>query len=185
MTEHSDLPAGLPIPQDDGAADHLPGLAIPELRLTSTANETIDLAAADRTVLYVYPRTGQPGQEVPEGWDAIPGARGCTAEACDFRDHYRELSAAGARRVFGLSSQDTAYQREVVDRLHLPFALLSDPEFAVAKGLALPTFEFRGQTLYQRITLIIRDAAVEHAFYPVFPPSQHAAEVLAWLKENP
>lgn len=185
MSDHSSLPADLPIPQDDGAADHLPGLAIPELVLPSTATGSAGLAAAGRTVLYIYPLTGRPGQDVPEGWDSIPGARGCTAEACDFRDHHRELLAAGAGRIFGLSSQDTAYQREVVDRLHLPFAMLSDTEFAVARALGLPTFEFEGQQLYQRITLVIRDAAVEHVFYPVFPPSRHAAEVLAWLKENP
>ncbi|MBS2537897.1 redoxin family protein [Catenulispora sp. NF23] len=181
------LPSGLPVPQDDGAADHLPGMPVPELALPSTANEDIGLAALgkDRTILYLYPLTGRPEEDIPEGWNSIPGARGCTTEACDFRDHYEELLEAGAARVFGLSSQDTAYQQEVVDRLRLPFAMLSDTAFRLAGALSLPTFDFRGEALYKRITLVVRDGAVEHAFYPVFPPDRHAGQVLAWLKENP
>lgn len=190
------LPANLPVPEDDGAADHLPGIAIPGIALPSTAGETVKLAApgagrasraghTGRTILYIYPLTGRPGEDIPEGWNAIPGARGCTAEACDFRDHHEELLAAGAARVFGMSSQDTAYQREVVERLRLPFSMLSDPGFRLAKELNLPTFESQGRTLYKRITLVIRDGVVEHAFYPIFPPDRHAGEVLAWLTENP
>jgi peroxiredoxin len=181
------LPADLPIPHDDGAADHLPGAAVPNLALPSTAGETVELASPEpgRTVLYVYPLTGRPGEDIPEGWNAIPGARGCTTEACDFRDHHEELLAAGAVRVFGLSSQDTAYQRELVERLRLPFSVLSDTGLRLAEELRLPTFEARGRLLYKRITLVIRDSTVEHAFYPVFPPDRHAGEVLAWLKANP
>lgn len=184
---HFTLPADLPVPEDDGAADHLPGIAVPDLALPSTANETVELASPDpgRTILYIYPLTGRPGEDIPDGWNAIPGARGCTTEACDFRDHHEELLAAGAARVFGMSSQDTAYQQEVVERLRLPFSMLSDPGFQLAKELNLPTFEYQGRVLYKRITLVIHDGVVEHAFYPVFPPDRHAGEVLAWLRENP
>lgn len=184
MDDYYTLPAALPIPRDDGAARHLPGLAVPHLTLPSTAGTNVDLAPG-RTVLYIYPVTGRPDEDLPEGWNSIPGARGCTTEACDFRDHHRELLDAGAGRVFGLSSQDTAYQQELVGRLRLPFAMLSDTGFLVADALKLPTFEFGGQTLYKRITLVIRDARIEHVFYPVFPPNRHATQVLAWLKENP
>lgn len=181
------LPPDLPVPVDDGAADHLPGSAAPDLALPSTADETVDLGALGegRTIIYIYPLTGRPGEDVPEGWNAIPGARGCTTEACDFRDHHEELLDAGAARVFGLSSQDTGYQQELAERLRLPFAMLSDTAHGLAAALRLPTFESRGQLLYKRITLVIRDGAVEHVFYPVFPPDRHAGAVLAWLKENP
>ena len=181
------LPPDLPVPEDDGAADHLPGLAVPRLALPSTAGADVDLAGSGRgrTILYIYPLTRRPGEDIPEGWNAIPGARGCTTEACDFRDHHRELLDAGAARVFGLSSQDTGYQRELAERLRLPFSMLSDTELRLAEELNLPTFESRGQILYKRITLIIRDGMVEHVFYPVFPPDRHAGEVLAWLKGNP
>ncbi len=134
-----------------------------------------------RTVLYVYPLTGRPDVDLPEGWDTIPGARGCTTEACDFRDHHADLLAAGAARVFGLSSQDGDYQREVVGRLRLPFAMLSDTQLALAETLRLPTFRATGMTLFKRLTLVISDATIEHVFYPVFPPNEHAQQVLAWL----
>jgi peroxiredoxin len=157
---------------------------MPPLRLLSTAGETVALDALGpgRTILYIYPMTGRPGVELPEGWDAIPGARGCTTEACDFRDHHAELREAGAERVFGLSSQDSDYQREAVERLGLPFALLADPELRLAETLGLPTFRAGGHRLYTRLTLVVRGGAVEHAFYPVFPPNEHAGEVLAWLR---
>ncbi|MFC7647821.1 peroxiredoxin [Streptosporangium lutulentum] len=135
-------------------------------------------------MIYVYPLTGRPDADLPRGWNAIPGARGCTAEACDFRDHHRELTAAGAARVFGLSSQDGEYQREVVERLHLPFSMLADPRLRLASELDLPTFEADGMTLYKRLTLIIRDGVIEHVFYPIFPPNEHAQQVLTWLREN-
>jgi peroxiredoxin len=177
----------VPVPADDGAADHLPGLAAPHVTLPSTSggSVTLDDLGPGRTVLYVYPKTAGPDGTVPDGWDSIPGARGCTPEACDFRDHHEELLAAGATGVFGVSAQDTDYQREVVDRLHLPFAMLSDSELRLARALRLPTFEAGGLTLFKRITLVIRDGVIEHVFYPVFPPGEHAREVLAWLRAAP
>ncbi|MGI5466372.1 peroxiredoxin [Streptomyces sp. CA-132043] len=183
MTDFTSLPADLPVPQDDGAAAHLPGMAVPPLELHSTGGSTVRLDAlgAGRTVLYLYPLTGRPGVDLPEGWDAIPGARGCTPEACGFRDHYQDLLAAGATGVLGLSSQEPAYQREVVERLRLPFEMLSDPTRSLAEALDLPVFEAGGLTLYKRLTLIIRDGTIEHVFYPVFPPNEHADQVLTWL----
>jgi peroxiredoxin len=177
------LPDDLPVPHDDGAAAHLPGLPAPRVTLRSTSGPDIALdgLGAGRTILYVYPRTGQPGVALPDGWDDIPGARGCTPEACGFRDHHADLLAAGASAVYGLSSQDTAYQREVVDRLQLPFAMLADPSLLLADELRLPTFEVDGASLYKRITLVISDGVIEHAFYPIFPPDEHAAQVLRWL----
>ncbi|MBW8486330.1 redoxin family protein [Actinomadura parmotrematis] len=187
MTDYTSLPADLPVPEDDGAAAHLPGTRTPHLELQSTGGTAVRLDAlgAGRTVVYVYPLTGRPGVDLPDGWDAIPGARGCTPEACGFRDHHQDLLAAGAAGVFGLSSQETAYQREVVDRLRLPFQMLSDPGHELARELGLPTFETGALTLYKRLTLIIRDGAVEHVFYPVFPPNEHAGQVLAWLRDHP
>lgn len=187
LMDYLSLPADLPVPQDDGAADHLPGMAAPHLHLPGTTGETIRLDALGpgRTVLYIYPLTGRPGTDLPQGWDLIPGARGCTTEACSFRDHHQDLLAVGAARVFGLSSQDTSYQREVAERLHLSFQMLSDPALSLADALGLPTFQAGGIKLYKRLTLIIRDNAIEHAFYPVFPPDKHAQQVLAWLRENP
>jgi peroxiredoxin len=180
-------PSQLPVPVDDGAADHLPGLAVPPVALPSTSGESIaiDDLGPGRTVLYVYPLTARPGRDLPDGWDTIPGARGCTPEACDFRDHHEELLDAGATGVFGISAQDTDYQREVVDRLRLPFAMLSDTQLRLAALLRLPTFQAGGMTLFKRITLVIRDGVVEHLFYPVFPPGAHAREVLAWLRSTP
>jgi peroxiredoxin len=186
MSDPTRTPANLPVPEDDGAADHLPGLAAPHVSLPSTSGETVELddLGPGRTVLYVYPLTGRPDRDLPEGWDSIPGARGCTPEACDFRDHHEELLDAGATRVFGVSAQDTDYQREVVGRLRLPFAMLSDTELRLAAVLRLPTFQAGGMTLFKRITLAIRDGVVEHVFYPVFPPGAHAREVLAWLRST-
>lgn len=181
------LPANLPVPQDDGAADHLAGLQVPRIELSSTAGGSVALdgLGTGRSIVYFYPLTGRPDTDLPEGWDTIPGARGCTAQACDFRDHSAELADAGAAQVFGVSSQDTAYQQEVVDRLRLPFPVLSDVGLQAAAELGLPTFTVDGMTLYQRLTLVIRDGAIEHAFYPVFPPDQHARQVLEWLRDNP
>jgi peroxiredoxin len=180
------LPSDLPAPPDDGAADHLPGAALPPVSLAATNGETIrlDTLGAGRTILYFYPRTGAPGEAIPDGWEAIPGARGCTAQACEFRDHHRDLSAAGATRVFGVSTQNPDYQREAAERLQLPFALLADPHAELGTHLGLPTFSFRGEHLYRRLTLVIRAGIIEHVFYPVFPPDQHAGEVLAWLRGN-
>jgi peroxiredoxin len=187
MSDLTQLPANLPVPEDDGGADHLPGRKAPRAELAATSGETVrlDELGAGRTVIYVYPLTGRPDVDLPEGWDAIPGARGCTPEACDFRDHHEDLLEAGARRVFGLSSQDTAYQQEVVDRLRLPFAMLSDPGLSLTGALGLPTFEAGGRTLFKRLTLIVRDGVIEHVFYPIFPPNEHARQVLAWLRSQP
>ena len=184
MSDYSSLPDDLPVPTDDGAADHLPGAAMPDLELQATDGTQVTLSrlGKGRTIIYIYPMTGKPGVELPEGWDLIPGARGCTLESCGFRNHFRELQEAGARRVYGLSSQSTEYQAEVVERLHLPFPMISDPDFELASTLGLPTFSAPGHDqLYSRMTLVIRDGAIERAFYPVFPPDEHASEVLDWL----
>jgi peroxiredoxin len=183
-----ELPPDLPVPVDDGAADHLPGRALPALPLPSTHGEMLDLAAAARAagtlVLYVYPRSGAPGVPSPDGWDAIPGARGCTPQSCAFRDHDAELRALGAR-VLGMSAQSPEEQREFATREHLPFALVSDPQLQLAAALALPTFEVAGLRLYKRITLIVREGTIDEVFYPVFPPDRNAADVVAWLDSHP
>lgn len=176
------LPADLPVPVDDGACDHLTGLRLPSMPLPATDGRTVDLSAlSGRTVVYCYPRTGRPDQALPTGWNAIPGARGCTPQSCAFRDHHAELLARGASAVYGLSTQDTAYQREAVERLHLPFALLSDEQLAFARALKLPTFEVDGMVLVKRLTLIVHEGVIEKVFYPVFPPDRSADEVSAWL----
>jgi len=183
-TDYAQLPADLPVPADDGAAAHLPGTAMPALWLTASDGTTVNLAelGAGRTIIYLYPLTGRPGVDLPEGWDAVPGARGCSIEACDFRDHFADLRRAGASRVYGLSSQDPEYQGEVVERLRLPFAMLSDPQFTLADALHLPTFSAPGHhRLYSRLTLVVGSGHIEHVFYPVFPPDKSVKEVVAWL----
>jgi peroxiredoxin len=180
-----ELPTDLPVPADDGACDHLMGMPLPSVSLTSTAGRVVDLASfGGRTVVYCYPRTGRPDQEPPPGWNAIPGARGCTPQSCSFRDHYQDLQRLGAR-VFGLSTQDTDYQREAVERLHLPFELLSDAALTLARALRLPMFEVEGVTLIKRLTLIVGAGHIKKVFYPVFPPDKNAAEVIAWLAAHP
>ena len=188
-TNPYELPADLPIPIDDGACDHLPGLRLPSIPLMSTTGQTADLSSLQgRVVVYCYPRTGRPGQEIPKGWDDIPGARGCTPQSCAFRDHHAEFVALGAR-VFGLSTQTTDYQREAAARLHLPFELLSDEKLSFAHGLRLPTFECgwsfgaQPETLIKRLTLILAGGKIEKVFYPVFPPDKNAEQVSAWLSE--
>jgi peroxiredoxin len=177
------LPPDLPVPQDDGGARHLAGMRVPGLSLAATDGGAVDLSRLPgRTVLYVYPRTGQPGVPLPDGWDAIPGARGCTPQSCGFRDHFRELEALGVRRVYGLSTQDGEYQREVVERLHLPFPLLSDAGLEVQRALRLPSFEVDSMTLLKRLVMVIDDGSIVHVFYPVFPPDRSAEEVIAWLQ---
>jgi peroxiredoxin len=179
-----DLPKDLPAPVDDGGCDHLPGLELPSVPLVSTAGRIVDLAGLKgRTVVYCYPRTGQPDRDPPKGWNEIPGARGCTPQSCAFRDHYRELRSLAAQ-VFGLSAQNTSYQREAVERLHLPFELLSDESLEFANALRLPTFRVESMTLIKRLTLIISDGVIEKVFYPVFPPDKNADEVLQWLSRN-
>ena len=176
------LPPDLPPPVDDGAAAHLVGMRMPSVQLVSTKGRHVDLSrlGPGRTVVYLYPRTGLPDRPTPQGWDQIPGARGCTPESCGFRDHFGELSDLGAS-VFGLSTQETDYQREAAERLALPFELLSDSRFELTESLRLPTFEFEGVRLLKRLTLVVRDGGIEHVFYPVFPPDGHADEVLRWL----
>ena len=183
MSDYMSLPTDLPAPEDDGAAAHLRGMRVPHIELPSTGgvDVALDELGPGRAVLYVYPMTGQPGVDLPEGWNAIPGARGCTPEACGFRDQYADLRAAGAATVYGLSSQSTAYQAELAERLELPFEILSDSDHELAQGLDLPTFTAGGQRLYKRLTLIIADGRIEHVFYPIFPPDEHAAQVLGWL----
>ena len=179
------LPADLPVPVDDGACNHLAGVSVPSIPLRSTNGTLVDLATLPgRTVLYCYPRTGRPDQEPPQGWNEIPGARGCTPQSCAFRDHFNELEALGAQ-VFGLSAQSTADQKEAAERLHLPFELLSDSELRFAKALRLPTFHVESLTVIKRLTLILRDGKIETVFYPVFPPDKNAGEVIEWLLRNP
>ena len=181
-----ELPKGLPAPQDDGACAHLQGMKVPSLALLSTRGGTVDLSALrGRTVVYCYPRTGRPDQDPVAGWNEIPGARGCTPQSCAFRDHYAELLDFGIEAVFGVSTQDTEYQREAVERLRLPFALLSDEKLELAGALKLPTFEVEGMTLVKRITLIVNEGTIEHVFYPVFPPDTSAAIIQCAARMSP
>jgi peroxiredoxin len=176
------LPPDLPVPADDGAADHLTGKPVPALSLPSTEG-AVGLAAAARgtLILYIYPRTGRPGEPLPEGWDDIPGARGCTPQSCAFRDHFGELGSLGAD-VLGLSAQPLTDQVEFARRIGLPYPILSDPELVLAGALRLPTFEVAGMRLYRRLTLIAREGRIVKVFYPVFPPDRNAADVVAWLE---
>ena len=184
----TDLPDDLPIPEDDGRADHLLGMALPSVPLPSTSGGTVDLASAGGNgwlVVYVYPMTGRPDEALPDGWEAIPGARGCTPQSCAFRDHHDALRALDAT-VFGLSAQDTDYQRETADRLHLPYEVLSDTSGAFGRALDLPTMtvtmtDGTDARLYSRLTLIARSGVIEHTMYPVFPPDLNASHVEAWL----
>ncbi|WGF86947.1 peroxiredoxin [Marinivivus vitaminiproducens] len=178
--------SAIPAPEDDGAAAHLPGMRLPGIALLSTGGGTVDLASLPgRVVVYAYPKTGRPDRKQPDDWDTIPGARGCTPQSCAFRDHFAELAALGVRQVFGLSTQDNAYQREAADRLRLPFPLLSDDRLLLAREARLPTFEVEGEVLLRRVTLIVRDGVVEHVFYLVFPPDRNAADVMDWLRSHP
>ncbi|CAA9409228.1 MAG: Alkyl hydroperoxide reductase subunit C-like protein [uncultured Rubrobacteraceae bacterium] len=181
MDNFLQLPADLPEPTDDGAADHLPGRHLAPLPLASTSGGRVDLSALPGlTVVYCYPMTGRPDRDLPPGWDEIPGARGCTPQSCSFRDHHEELGELGAR-VFGLSTQDTEYQREAAERLHLPFALLSDEDLTFAEGVGLPTFEVEGDVLVKRLTMIVDEGVISKVFYPVFPPNESAQRVVEWL----
>ena len=179
------LPPDIPAPQDDGGARHLTGMKWPDIALAATSGPAVNLSKLKgRAVLYVYPRTGVPGVDAPPGWDDIPGARGCTPQSCGFRDHFAALKALGVARVFGLSTQDTGYQREAAARLHLPFPILSDAELALTRALNLPTFTTSGMTLLKRMALVVDDGVIVKVFYPVFPPDKNAAEVAAWLRRG-
>jgi peroxiredoxin len=176
-----ELPEDLPVPVDDGACDHLASLRLPDMALMSTVGTAVNLAKLmGRTVVYCYPRTGRPDQARPAGWDLIAGARGCTPQSCAYRDHYQELQSLHAD-VYGLSTQDSAYQQEAMLRLRLPFPLLSDADLEYVKALRLPTFTVEGMTLIKRVTLIVEDGVIIKVFYPVFPPDQDAANVIEWL----
>ena len=183
--DFSSLPDGLPVPEDDGAADHLPGKRLPDVTLPSSQGGSLNLAqvGGGYVVVYVYPRTGKPGEPLPEGWDEIPGARGCTVQSCAFRDHAQDLAAHGAA-VIGVSAQSPADQREFAEREHIPYPVLSDDSLQLADALGLPTFDVAGMRLYRRLTLVARDGRIEKAFYPIFPPGQDAVDVLSWLEEQ-
>lgn len=177
------LPPNLPVPLDDGACAHLTGMRLPAIELPSTKGSVVNLGklGSGRTIVYCYPMTGVPGKPLPEGWDMIPGARGCTPQSCGFRDHFEELTSLGAE-VFGLSTQKSDYQLEMAERLQLPFPVLSDAGLKFCRALRVPTFEVDGMTLVKRLTLVVRDGAIEKVFYPVFPPDQSAEQVARWLR---
>jgi peroxiredoxin len=177
--------ASLPRPVDDGGADHLLGRTLPDVRLPSSRGGDVALRALHGlVVLYLYPMTGRPGRALPEGWDDIPGARGCTPQGCAFRDHFDTLCSLGAAHVFGVSTQSTEEQGEAAGRLHLPFPLLSDAAGRLAAALALPTMEVEGRTMLKRLTMIARHGRIEMVRYPVFPPDTDAAAVADWLRAN-
>ena len=184
MSQLISLPDDLPVPEDDGACNHLIGSELPDIKLSSTSAKVVTLSKlTGKTVLYFYPMTGQPDVALPDGWDEIPGARGCTPQSCSFRDHQKELAQLNAQ-VFGISTQSSDYQTEAKQRLHLPFDLLSDEGLNLKAALAIPTFETAGMELYKRVTLITEAGKIKKVFYPVFPPDQNAGDVIQWLKEN-
>lgn len=172
------------VPQDDGAVKHLFGMEVPRIALQATDATTVDLCGPGLSVVYAYPRTSPAGGDALDGWDAIPGARGCTPQSCAFRDHFAELKELGVSRLFGLSTQTTEYQREAAERLHLPFPLLSDHSLRLASALGLPMFQASGLTLLRRLTMIIQAGVIRHVFYPVHPPEKNADAVISWLKTN-
>jgi len=180
----TDLPGNLPAPIDDGATNHLLGTTVPDLSFVSTAGETVNIGQfPGRTVFYIYPMTGRPDTALPDGWDEIPGARGCTPQSCGFRDHYAELKAL-TTEVVGLSAQSTTYQLEAKKRLDLPFELLSDENLSLKSTLNLPTFTADGMELYKRITFIAKQSRIIKVFYPVFPPSENAEQLIDWLQDT-
>jgi peroxiredoxin len=184
MNNLTSLPTNLPVPKDDGAAKHLVGLSLPAVTLPSTTGSFVAMnKLTGVTVIYCYPMTGQPNVALPEDWDAIPGARGCTPQSCSYRDHYAELNALGAE-VYGLSTQTTEYQLEMANRLHLPFSVLSDYSLEFAQALSLPTFQVNGMTLLKRLTLICNGNQIKHVNYPVFPSDADIDKVIDYLKQR-
>jgi peroxiredoxin len=184
MTNLNQLPTDLPIPQDDGSTNHLKGLKLPNFSLNATNGKAINLAdIKGKLVVYCYPMTGQPNVALPEGWDQIPGARGCTPQSCSFRDHYQELQELGAE-VLALSVQPTEYQKEMVDRLHLPFQVVSDVNYQFQKALNLPTFVVAGMKLLKRVTLIANNGVIEAVHYPIFPSDSDPSWVIDYLKSH-
>lgn len=176
------VPSDLPVPEDDGACKHLIGSPVPPIEMTSTSGRLINLASQTGwVVIYCYPMTGRPGQAIPDGWASIPGAAGCTPQSCSFRDSHDEIKSFGAS-VFGMSAQTAEDQIEAVQRLQLPYELLSDNALLFAQTLGLPVFEAGGMRLLKRVTLIVKKGMVAKYFYPVFPPDKNANEVLSWLR---
>jgi peroxiredoxin len=185
MSNAQAAPQSVPVPTDDGGARHLAGAKLPDVTLAATDGAKVNLASLrGRTVVYIYPRTGVPGQPSLDGWNAIPGASGCTPQSCSFRDHFAELKALGVAHLYGLSTQDTAYQREAAERLKLPFPVVSDAGLQLTRALKLPTFAAAGMTLLKRMALVIDDGVISKVFYPVFPPEKNAEEVIAWLQAS-
>ena len=186
MSQSLSLPDNLPVPQDDGGCAHLPGLKVPQLALATTAGPAVDFSSlSGRSVIFFYPKTGVLGKPIPAAWDEIPGARGCTPQNCGFRDEYANLQRVGVKQLFGLSTQSTSYQQEAAERLHLPYLLVSDENLALTRALNLPTFDFDGETLIKRLTLIVDDGVITHVLYPVFPPDKSAAQTVAWINQHP
>jgi len=185
MRDLLNLPKDLPKPQDDGACSHLVGTSVPPVQLDSTSGRLVDLSveAQNPTLIFFYPRTGEPDKPAPPDWDMIPGARGCTPQSCGFRDLYSEFQKAGFR-VFGASSQTTEYQKEFVSRNHIPFEILSDYDFKLTEAIKLPTFDYNGMKLIKRLALVLKKGCIEKVFYPVFPPDKNAETVLNWIKET-
>ncbi len=175
----------IPAPADDGKATHLEGQSLPDVTLQATDGPAVTLSdLRGLVVFYIYPMTGRPDRDLPDGWDQIPGARGCTPQSCAFRDHYAELQEWGVAGLYGVSTQTTEYQTEAAKRLHLPFPLLSDADQALGKALDLPGIDVEGQHLHKRLTMIVKDGVIVKTFYPVFPPDQDAANVIAWLRSD-
>jgi peroxiredoxin len=186
MPKSLKLPEGLPVPTDDGACAHLPGLSLPSIQLLASNGSNVDFSKlSGRTVIFCYPKTGKPGQDPPPEWDAIPGARGCTPQNCGFRDEYQNLLQAGANQIYGVSAQSSREQREAAERLRLPYLLVTDRELHFSRALNLPTFEFANETLIKRLTLIIDSGVITHVLYPVFPPDKSATETRQWLSQHP
>ncbi len=177
----NELPDDLPEPEDDGACDHLTNFNLPNIQLTATNGKAIDLSKLGCVVIYCYPMTGRPNIELPDGWDQIPGARGCTPQSCSFKDHYAELQKLGVD-VYGLSTQTTEYQQEAKRRLHLPFELVSDQDYNFINALNLPTMKVEDMLLSKRVTLIVKNGIIKKVFYPVFPPDKNADQVIAYLE---
>jgi len=178
------LPPNLPVPEDDGACDHLPGTMLPQLTLESSQGPvSLRTLSLELLVLYVYPQAGRPGRPSPEGWDEIPGARGCTPQSLGFRAAHGRLGELGAQ-VAGISAQPLDDQVEFAERNAIPYPVIADPERRLGEALGLPTFEAGGLTLYKRVTLVVESCAIAKVFYPVFPPDENAAEVVAWLESR-
>jgi peroxiredoxin len=184
MTNLNQLPADLPVPQDDGSTNHLKGMRLPNISLNATNGKAVNLGdIKGKLVIYCYPMTGQPNVDLPDGWDQIPGARGCTPQSCSFRDHYQELQSLGAE-VIGLSVQTTEYQKEMVDRLHLPFPVVSDANYQFQKALNMPAFVTAGMTLLKRVTLIANHGVIVAVHYPIFPSDSDPPWVIDYLKNH-